>query len=158
MLIWFVLYCFIVYKAPCDTILPYQGEKRTLTFMLPLCFMVMNIFLEATIWSVRTDEDLPIEDNIVYIKIIFIALAFILIGILFYFSMKNQIYIWYPVSLYCTIYAIPGSDYTGGLSGVGFVVVYLAGIVIFSIIEYGIMLYLNRKKWYIPKDKRQKNE
>lgn len=156
MLLWFVLYCLMVYKQPFDMEFPYQGEKKALVFFLPLGVLFMNIVLELTLYNVAFNDDLWIGDDIMS-KAICILLVLIIISILFYISMKNHIMIWCPASLYCIIYALPGADYTGGLSGVGFAVVLLAGAVIFSIIEYGIMLYINRKTWYIPKADKESN-
>ncbi len=137
MLLWFALYNFIQSKKKTE-LTDFQKRKKQI-FTLPLIFLGMNILLEFSFF-VYTDTDYP---EIVVFGLCF----FLLIIIRFFFICKhNQIKIWYPVSLFCTIYAIPGGEYSEGLAGAGFVVVFWGLAVLFGIIEYIIMLGLNLSK------------
>ncbi len=145
-LLWFSLYCMHIYKLESKTKLPYEKEKRRWVIVLPLYLLGMNIILHIAFVSFLI-SDIWYDDEILT-KIVCLMMLFVIIGFLFYMGKQDNIIIWYPFSLYCTLYPTPFEIRVTGLDF----------IVISGIIEYGIMLYLNRKKWYIPKDKRQKNE
>ena len=142
MIFWFTLYCVIVHLKTSDMNLPYEKYRRKWVIKLPIILLFMDILLNIMFFVLNLDG-IWYGDEI-STKIMCLLFAFVIIGILFYTGKQDNIMLWYPVSLYCTIY-------TNWLIG-------LDKIIVFSIIEYGIMLFLNRRKWYIPKDKRQNKD
>lgn len=139
--LWFFLYCFMLYKRDSDIDFPFETKRRRV-FLLPLYFLLMNIGLSCIIYKMDRLSDI--------LSGCLILVFLLVIVVLFYESIKYNVLIWYPVSLYCSIYALPVREYTG----VEFLL--LAGLVLFSFIEYTIMLFLNRREWYVEKDKNEK--
>ncbi len=137
--LWFALYCLIIYKHYSDIDLSYE-KKRTIVFLLPLYFLLMNIGLTCIIYKMDRLSDIQV--------VCLLLMLLFAIVVLFYKSIKYNVLIWYPFSFYCSIYALPVREYTG----VEFLL--LAGLVLFSFIEYTIMLFLNRREWYVEKDKK----
>lgn len=152
--IWFVLLCILIYiKQPKELELPYMGKERQMIFLLPLILLLMNLII-AFISFLICIEDLW-RSNMIFTETNCLLFVFLVIAIVLYTGIKNNILIWYPISLFCSIYAMPTGEYSDSLGGGLVVIVMGIGIIVFGIIEYGVMLFLNHRKWYIPKDKKK---
>lgn len=130
---WFILYNLLF---DWNNVKKYDlRERKIKVFVLPLILIATNVMLEFIL--IYHDDATP---------------KTILFWLFVYFSMVigggyaakcSHMVIWFPVSMYFTIYACPGGEYAGGLAGADGVVLFWIAAVVFGIIEYFIMLKLN---------------
>lgn len=139
--LWFTLYCLSMRTS--ERVIINQGDHRTLIFAMPLAFLVTNIVL-GVLFTIMENDDFWIGDEIPT-KIIILLIVFSWIVMLLLFCKRNNIMIWCPASFYATIW----SGYLG-------VYIVTAGIIfVFSVVEYIIMLILNRRNWNMPRSKKK---
>ena len=102
-----------------------------------LCLIYIGILFFMFGASAGTIEMREKED-------ILLGSCFLLVAVFVGIVLLNWlVYLWYPISSFCALYAWQIGDYIGGFEGVGMTVALLGGVILFGIIEYSITVFLN---------------
>lgn len=151
LLVYFTVYCILINKDCYNKQGACYGTERRWVFFLPLLLLVLNILLYI-IYYLLFENESEMEDFLL-IKIGGLLIIFIVIGAFFGIGKRYNIRLWYPVSLLCSTYVLPAAAFLSGVLNINFKVACWISV-ISGIIEYGIMLFLNRKKLYISKEEK----
>ena len=142
--------CFLVYdiciwkkRIKCEKVIE-KKVRLCIQIFANMCFVYIGILsiMFGIVSSInhRNYEEWDVVDvGCIVVGTFFLLIAVIIHRILF----KENIYLWYPISCYCALYAWQTGEYVGGMEGVAAIVALLGGIILFGIIEYSITVFLN---------------